>query len=119
MRIGVLGTGTAGQAIATKLVLSGHHVMMGSRTGADEKAVEWMKHSGENAFQGTFADAAKFGAVVFNCTAGIASLRALRLVGRENLKGKILVDVVNPRDFLKGLPSSLSVCNTDSLGSRY
>ena len=28
----------------------------------------------------------------------------------------ILVDVANPLDFSKGMPPSLSICNTDSLG---
>jgi predicted dinucleotide-binding enzyme len=32
MRYGVLGTGTVGQALATRLTERGHDVMMGSRT---------------------------------------------------------------------------------------
>ncbi|MCE9539400.1 MAG: NADP oxidoreductase, partial [Bacteroidetes bacterium] len=63
----------------------------------------------------TFADAASFGEIVFNCTAGGASLEALKLAGANNLKGKILVDISNPLDFSKGMPPSLSVCNTNSL----
>ena len=52
----------------------------------------------------------------FNCTSGQVSLEALQLAGRENLSGKILVDVANPLDFSGGMPPTLSVCNTDSLG---
>ena len=42
----------------------------------------------------------------------------LEAAGRENLRGKVLVDVANPLDFSKGFPPSLSVCNTDSLGEQ-
>ncbi len=36
----------------------------------------------------------------------------------ENLRGKILVDVANPLDYSKGMPPTLSICNTDSLGEK-
>ncbi len=114
--IAILGTGMVGDAIGTKLVSSGHKVMMGSRIANNEKAVAWKARNGSLASNGTFADAAAFGEIIFNCTQGQVSLEALQLAGRENLQGKILVDVANPLDFSKGMPPSLSVCNTDSLG---
>lgn len=114
--IAILGTGMVGDALGTKLVSLGHKVMMGSRTATNEKAVAWTLRNGELASNGTFADAAAFGDIIFNCTTGHASLEALQLAGRENLQGKILVDVANPLDFSKGMPPSLTVCNTDSLG---
>lgn len=46
MRIGVLGTGMVGKAIATKLVGLGHEVMMGSRTADNEQAAEWVASAG-------------------------------------------------------------------------
>jgi predicted dinucleotide-binding enzyme len=45
-------------------------------------------------------------------------LEALKAAGEANLKGKILMDIANPLDFSKGMPSSLSVSNTDSLGEQ-
>ena len=39
MKIGVLGTGMAGQAVGEKLAQLGHEVMMGSRKAGSEKAV--------------------------------------------------------------------------------
>ncbi len=92
--------------------------MMGSRTANNKKAAEWVKTVGNKASQGTFADAAAFGEIVFNCTNGMASLEALRMAGADNLKGKILIDIANPLDFSKGMPPTLSVCNTDSLGEQ-
>jgi hypothetical protein len=118
MKIGVLGTGMVGPTIGTKLVELGHEVMMGSRSKDNEKAAAWAKSAGPKASHGTFADAARFGEVLFNCTNGMASLNALKLAGAENMKGKILVDIANPLDASKGMPPTLSVSNTDSLGEQ-
>jgi predicted dinucleotide-binding enzyme len=115
MKIGVFGTGTVGQTIATKLVEIGHDVKIGSRIANNEKTAAWVKATGANASQGTFAEAAAFGALLFNCTAGAGSLPALQAAGADKLRGKILIDVSNPLEFSKGMPPSLSVCNTDSL----
>lgn len=114
-KIAILGTGMVGDTLGTKFVSLGHKVMMGSRTENNEKAVAWSKRNGENAMHSTFGDAAAFGEIVFNCTSGNISLEALQLAGHENLQGKILVDVANPLDFSKGMPPSLTICNTDSL----
>jgi predicted dinucleotide-binding enzyme len=118
MRIGILGTGDVGGRLGTKLVSLGYDVRMGSRTAPNAKAAAWAKANGPRASGGTFADAAKFGEVIFNCTAGSASLEALKMAGAENLSGKVLVDVANPLDFSKGMPPTLTVCNTDSLGEQ-
>lgn len=118
MKIGVLGTGMVGQAIAGKLVALGHDVKMGARSATNDKAAEWAKAAGAKASAGTFADAAAFGELVWNCTAGRGSLEALSAAGADNLRGKILVDIANPLDFSKGMPPSLFVSNTDSLGER-
>jgi predicted dinucleotide-binding enzyme len=118
LKVGILGTGMVGATLGSKLVQLGHEVKMGSRSANNEKAAEWTKQNGPRASQGTFADAAAFGEVVFNCTAGTASLAALSAAGASNLKGKVLIDVANPLDFSKGMPPSLTVCNTDSLGEQ-
>lgn len=118
MRIGILGTGVVGKTLATKLAKLGHDVRMGSRTAGGEKARGWVKEAGGKSSEGTFADAAAHGEMVFNCTSGMASLEALRAAGAKNLEGKTLVDVANPLDFSKGMPPTLSVCNTDSLGEQ-
>jgi predicted dinucleotide-binding enzyme len=118
MHIGVLGTGTVGQALAQALVDHGHEVRMGARAAGNEKAVAWADRSGPLASEGSFADAAAFGELAFNATAGAASLEALESAGAEQLAGKVLVDVANPLDFSQGMPPTLTVCNDDSLGER-
>jgi predicted dinucleotide-binding enzyme len=104
VRIGVLGTGSVGTTIAAKLRELDHEVLIGSRSAGDDAV--------------PFADAAAHGELLFNCTAGDASLEALHAAGAENLSGKILVDVANPLDFSQGMPPTLSVCNDDSLGEQ-
>jgi predicted dinucleotide-binding enzyme len=116
MKIAVLGTGTVGDTLGSKLVELGHEVAMGSRTNNNEKAREFVDKNNDKASAGTFAYAAAFGEIIFNCTAGVASVEALKSAGENSLNGKILIDVANPLDFSKGMPPSLSVVNTSSLG---
>jgi predicted dinucleotide-binding enzyme len=116
MKIGVLGTGIVGKTISSKLTELGHEVKMGSRTSPNEKVTEWIASSGITISQGTFADAAAFGELIFNCTNGIATPEVLKFAGEKNLNGKILIDISNPLDFSKGFPPTLTICNNDSLG---
>lgn len=119
MKIAVLGTGMVGVALASKLVSLGHEVTMGSRSAAGEKGKAWRDSvKSEKAQVATFADAATGAELIFNATAGSLSLEVLRSVGAENLKGKVLIDVSNPLDFSGGMPPTLTVCNTDSVGEQ-
>jgi hypothetical protein len=114
VKVGVLGTGTVGRTIAGALVARGHEVCMGARTADNSNASAWASAAGERASHGTFADAAAFGDVVFNCTSGAHSVEVLRAAGGA-LDGKVLIDVANPLDFSNGMPPTLLVGNTDSL----
>lgn len=116
MRYGVLGTGMVGQAISNRLVGLGHEVMIGTREPA--KSGEKLNSLQEAVRAGTFAEAAVFGETLFNATGGAVSIEALKLAGESNLGNKILVDISNPLDFSKGMPPSLFVNNTDSLGEQ-
>ena len=68
MKIAILGTGMAGSTIGSKLIESGHEVMMGSRDSNNPKALEWVEKNGSNAHCGTFLETASFGELLFNCT---------------------------------------------------
>jgi 8-hydroxy-5-deazaflavin:NADPH oxidoreductase len=118
MRVGVLGTGMVGKTLASKLAQLGHEVTMGSRSADNQEAFAWAGDAGEGAAHGTFADAAAHGELVLNCTAGTASLEALRAAGDANLSDKLLIDVANPLDFSGGFPPTLSVMGSDSLGEQ-
>jgi 8-hydroxy-5-deazaflavin:NADPH oxidoreductase len=115
MKIGVLGTGVAGQTLAAKFVAMGHEVMMGARAADNEKVLGFAQRTGGRA--GTFADAAAHGEMVLNCTRGDTSVAMLSALGKE-LEGKVLIDVANPLDFSNGFPPHLTVSNTDSLAEQ-
>ena len=115
MKIGVLGTGAAGQTVAAKLVAMGHDVMMGARAADNEKVLGFAQRTGGKA--GTFAEAAAHGDMVINGTRGDTSLAMLSGLAAE-LRGKILLDVSNPLDFSQGFPPHLTVSNTDSLAEQ-
>lgn len=120
MNIGVFGTGSVGQTIAGKLAELGHSVQIGTRdvaktsSGSESDFAKW-HHEYPKIELATFADAAKYGQILFNATSGGASLEVLQLARSENLAGKVLIDIANPLDFSKGMPPTLSVCNDSSL----
>jgi predicted dinucleotide-binding enzyme len=114
MRIGVLGTGGVGQTLAAKMASLGHDVMMGTRdvqaalartdAGWGAEVLSQWQAEHPDVKLGTFAEAASHAEIVFNATAGMASMDALEAAGAENLEGKILVEVANPLDFSGGMP---------------
>ncbi len=115
MKAGVLGSGMVGQAISARLAELGHDVMIGTRD--PDKLSEW--HAPHKDVKiGSFAETAEHGEIVLNATNGVGSLEALNLAGEANLNGKILVDIAEPLDFSMGMPPSLFVSNTDSLGEQ-
>ena len=129
MKISILGTGMVGQSVATKMNALGHKVTMGTRnpeeTLKNEKAnamtgvifSDWHKEN-PNVKLERFSDVARNADLLINATSGLASLQALNLVGKNNLDGKILIDIANPLDFSQGMPPSLNPVNTDSLGEQ-
>ena len=129
MKIAVFGTGVVGQTIAEKLVSLGHEVTMGTRSTQDALARAGKDSFGRSPFSewlskqskvklATYTEAAAFGELLVNATNGGGTLDALNLAGKKNLGNKVMIDISNPLDFSKGMPPSLSVCNTDSLGEQ-
>ena len=118
MNIGVLGTGVVGQTIATALTTKGHNVRLGSRTMNNDKATAWVKGANEHASQGDFNDAAAFGEILFLCLNGEHALETVRGIERDNISGKVVIDLTNPLDFSKGMPPRITegLGNTNSLG---
>ena len=116
MKIGIMGSGIVGRTLGGRLAELGHPVVVGTRDPS--KLKEWASKTGANASVGSFADAASHGEVVMNATSGAGALAALQLAGVERLAGKILIDITNPLDFSRGMPPSLTISNTDSLGER-
>jgi predicted dinucleotide-binding enzyme len=113
--IGVLGSGSAGQTLATGFLDKGHPVMIGSRNSA--KLDGWLRQAGPGAEVGSFAETAEFGDVVLLSVLGSAAEEVIRLAGVESFSGKIVIDASDPLDFSSGQPG-LFVGTTDSLGER-
>ncbi|MFJ7592330.1 NADPH-dependent F420 reductase [Streptomyces sp. NPDC097617] len=87
--IAVLGNGRVGGNLAAALTRAGHQVTAADRT------------------KGAAADAARTARIVINATPGAGSLERLTAL-REELRGKILIDVSNATtDGPDGLPADL------------
>ncbi|MEM8591110.1 MAG: NAD(P)-binding domain-containing protein [Pseudomonadota bacterium] len=116
MKIGVLGTGMVGKALATKLAAMGHDVMMGARSRGNEAAEAWAAEA--NASAGSFTDAAAHGDIVLMATLGSATVEAAQAAGTDALNGKVVIDVTNPLDMSQGFPPTLldNMQNKSSLG---
>jgi 8-hydroxy-5-deazaflavin:NADPH oxidoreductase len=129
VRLGVLGTGVVGKTITARLAGMEHEVMVGTRNPEATLSRTEPDQFGNPPFSdwqqehpvvelGTFGEAAAYGEMVVNATSGVVSLEALKMAGEENLNGKILIDISNSLDFSQGMPPTLSVSNTDSLGEQ-
>jgi predicted dinucleotide-binding enzyme len=92
-KIGVLGSGVVGQVLADGLLKHGYEVMRGSRE--PKKLAAWKEAAGPKAQIGSFAEAARFGEVVFLAVKGTAAEAALGQC-REVVGGKTVVDATNP-----------------------
>ncbi|OGC93493.1 MAG: DNA-binding protein [candidate division Zixibacteria bacterium RBG_16_48_11] len=118
MKVGVLGSGDVGQVLGAGFIKYGHEVEMGTRDPQQEKVKNWVAKNGSRASAGTFAEAASFGEVLVLATHGVATENAIKLAGVKNFSGKVVIETTNPLDFSKGVPPTLSIGLTDSLGEQ-
>jgi predicted dinucleotide-binding enzyme len=129
MNVAVLGTGMVGRTLAAKFAGLGHQVTVGTRdvastaTRTDPDAMGNPPYSAWAASHpavrlATFAEAAADAELIVNATSGHVSLAALQAAGQEHLAAKVLLDVANPLDFSAGMPPTLFVKDTDSLGEQ-
>jgi len=91
--VAVLGTGQVGQAIARRAAEVGYQVAVGARS-ADSPGLAIF--AGQDQFTtGSYADAVRRASLVVNATPGNASLTVLESVGRDELRGKVVLDLAN------------------------
>jgi predicted dinucleotide-binding enzyme len=94
MRIGIIGSGRQGGALGLQWARAGHEIFFSSRNPGNLK--DLVAKAGPRARAGTPAEAAKFGDVILIAV----PYGELPNVGRDNaafMKGKIVIDVGNPR----------------------
>jgi predicted dinucleotide-binding enzyme len=96
MRIGIIGAGHVGTALADGLARHGHHVMLGTRDVGKPAVREFIEASGGTGSAGSYADAAGFGDVVITAYPGRLEEEMVAAMGAHNLAGKIIIDAVNP-----------------------
>jgi predicted dinucleotide-binding enzyme len=105
MRIGILGSGVVGQALARGLARYGHDVRIGTR-----------KDAVADLPVGSPGEVVASADLVFLSVLGTAAVEVAGRV-REELREKVLIDTTNPLDFSSGVPG-LFVGHTDSLGEQ-
>ena len=92
-KVGVLGSGDVGTALAGGFLKHGFAVMRGTRE--PKKLDAWKKGAGANASVGTFEKAAAYGELVVLAVKGTAAESAVGLAG-AGLSGKTVIDTTNP-----------------------
>jgi len=110
MKVGIIGSGSVGQVLASGFSAKGHDVVLGTR---DPKASlantkpgsmgqpplsEWAKKNPKVKVV-SFADAAKHGEVVVFAVKGSEVESGVKAAGAQNLAGKLVLDTSNPLDF--------------------
>ncbi len=93
MKVGVLGSGPVGQALANGFLKHGDEVMRGSRDPA--KLAEWKAGGGPKASAGTFEEAARFGDLAVLAVKGTAAEGVARSCAAA-LAGRTVIDTTNP-----------------------
>src|SRR3989344_4478615 len=92
MKVGILGSGDVGKALASGFVKHSYEVMVG--TEHKEKLSEWKEKN--NAEIGSFSEAAEFAEIIVLAVKGNAAKEVLKMAGEENLAGKTVIDTTNP-----------------------
>lgn len=93
-KIGIIGSGVVGQALAKGFIRHGYDVMIGTNNAG--KIEELKNITDGKAKAGNFADTAAFGEIIVLAAKGSAAEDALRIAGISNLKGKTVIDATNP-----------------------
>jgi predicted dinucleotide-binding enzyme len=94
MRIGVIGTGSVGRALGSRLAELGHEVVFGSRTPSAGRVEGVVRSAGHGSRAGLPREAAAESEVVFLATPWHGTETAVRGLG--HLEARILVDCTNP-----------------------
>jgi predicted dinucleotide-binding enzyme len=90
MRIGIIGAGNIGHALAVRFAAAGHQLMLSNSRGPDTLADLVASIQGD-VRAGTVAEAARFGEIV----AVAIPLRAIRDLAPEPFAGKLVIDANN------------------------
>lgn len=91
-KIGILGSGVVGKALAEGFLRLGHEVMIGTRN--PESLKEFAEKN--KVVIGNFEETAKFGDIIVFAVKGVEIESAIELAGEENFSEKVVIDTTNP-----------------------
>lgn len=94
MKIGIIGSGAVGQALAKGFKNEGHTVTLGTRDTSKPEAVQFNKETGIPIAD--FETTAKSSGLLVLATKGLVAADALQLAGIAHLENKIIIDATNP-----------------------
>lgn len=92
-KIGVLGSGNVAKVLASGFIKHGYEVMVGTRD--TNKLSDWKKDN-VNGKVGSFSETADFGDILVLAVKGTVAKQVLEQIGSAILRGKIVIDAVNP-----------------------
>lgn len=119
MRIGILGSGAAGQALGSGLAALGHEIKLGTREPSADKVQSWVMKTGGKTSTGTFAETAAFADLAILATMWSGTENAIKLAGGpEILAGRTVMDATNPLVFGATGPPTLALGFGDSGGEQ-
>lgn len=93
-KIGIIGSGNVGQALAKGFIEHGYEVKVASRNAEKRKELETL--FGGKLKTDSPENTAKFGELIVFAVKGNQAMQALKELGLENLDGKTVIDTTNP-----------------------
>jgi predicted dinucleotide-binding enzyme len=93
-KIGIIGSGAVGQALAKGFIKHGYEVMIG--TNSPDKYRLLKEKMDQSVRVGSFVDTAKFGELIVLATKGSVSESVVKSLSASSLNGKTVIDATNP-----------------------
>jgi predicted dinucleotide-binding enzyme len=93
-KVGIIGSGEVGLALANGFIKHGYKVMVGT---SDPHKHEKIREKTKGVAQaGSFEETARFGTIIVFVPKGAGAESAIKKAGPANLAGKTVIDVTNP-----------------------
>lgn len=93
-KVGLIGSGEVGLALANGFIKHGYEVLIG--TNDSKKHSQLKERTNGKARIGTFEETARNAQLVVLAAKGAGAENAVKLTGGKNLAGKTIIDVTNP-----------------------
>ena len=110
MKIGILGSGAVGQAMAKGFIAEGHDVWLATREPNGDKAGE-LQANVSGATISDFATAAREAELAIFCVKWDGAAEMIDLIGPDNLRGKVVIETSN---IIKQVGDALVYGGTDT-----